>query len=822
MWNNFFGSGGSAVAEKAKQQITATFENAGDLLTDIATSHVVKQREKEKLAAEQHTTDIKERQVQTEDATNKASNSGFSSFVSPFLVDVVGKQFFESTKNVIKTAGKSLQRFQTSSCAYYTRDQSLPLDTEALKDAEVVYITDRIITMGHPAMQSNTDGDITPQRKLAAVGHLLQKRHAGKYMVWNLSEVEYDSSVLEDQVLSHYFPGSPSPPLGLLLKLIFSMESWLKADKENVAVLHCLTGKGRTSTVLACFLCWTGEAGFTRDPMAALEYIALCKRSDNVDRLTIPSQRRYIGYFSNMLDGVRPHQPPLILRRIIMSEAPKYERDPSFSNRFRNSPSRSSNVSENNAEDSQPQQQTDAALQTVLGCSPYIQIFKAGKLILTAAASVKYSQDKQDLPFCLPSDGSITFPVEHVLQGDVLIRCRHLSNNGKRLSMFRAAFHTGYTPPKVMRLTKSQLDGACTDSRFSDDFFIDLVFEACDADMASKHLLSLAEASANQEENLIANETNNNNNNNKAPTSTVSCNEAEIRRSLATVQTATLAVVSASTYDTMLHRDSRFWDIIEEKRSSSQLNNSASSMSRYGPTIGHRRNSTTLKMNKNKNESSTKLFNPDAISSEDGHDVNRRSEMQKEKSIRRTMDTFTIGGGDFDLPSSRTSSVSEPLRPKKDELMEALMALDDDRHSHDEVDDYEDNEAEGEIIFEADAETKNTTVFSEVVDWQVTVTQQKTKEANQLESENLSAKALLSENNNTDVVVEDKGEMANVSNIVIPVTEQVATSSAEILDNDMDDIDAMLEESANEGSIDFEENDDELEDLEKFLTQSGK
>jgi tensin len=142
-------------------------------------------------------------------------------------------------------------------------------------------------------------------------------------MVWNLSEVEYDYSVLQEQVLTHCFPGSPSPPLGLLLKLILSMESWLKADKDNVAVIHCLTGKGRTSTVLACFLCWTGEAGFTRDPMKALEYIALCKRYDSVDKLTIPSQRRYIGYFSNMLDGVRPHQPPLTLKRIIMSEAPK-------------------------------------------------------------------------------------------------------------------------------------------------------------------------------------------------------------------------------------------------------------------------------------------------------------------------------------------------------------------------------------------------------------------------------------------------------------------------------------------------------------------
>jgi tensin len=72
---------------------------------------------------------------------------------------------------------------------------------------------------------------------------------------------------------------------------------------------------------LAAFLCWTGEAGF-HDPNKALEYIAECKKC-NVDTLTIPSQRRYVSYFSNMLDGVRPSQPPLLLKRIIMSEAPR-------------------------------------------------------------------------------------------------------------------------------------------------------------------------------------------------------------------------------------------------------------------------------------------------------------------------------------------------------------------------------------------------------------------------------------------------------------------------------------------------------------------
>jgi tensin len=170
-------------------------------------------------------------------------------------------------------------------------------------------------------MQSTVDGDITPARKLAAVGQLLHKRHGGRYMVWNLSEVEYDVSILDDQVLLFSFPGSPSPPLGLLLKLLISMESWLKADERNVAVVHCLTGKGRTSTVVAAFLCWMGEAGF-RDVHQALDYIAKCKRCP-IDELTIPSQRRYIQYFANMLDGVRPSQPPLMLKRIILSEAPR-------------------------------------------------------------------------------------------------------------------------------------------------------------------------------------------------------------------------------------------------------------------------------------------------------------------------------------------------------------------------------------------------------------------------------------------------------------------------------------------------------------------
>ncbi len=75
------------------------------------------------------------------------------------------------------------------------------------------------------------------------------------------------------------------------------------------------------SPVTHPFLLLRLPSGFG-DINEALAYIAKCKQLKPED-LTIPSQRRYAFYFKNMLDGVRPSQPPLLLKRIIMSEAPK-------------------------------------------------------------------------------------------------------------------------------------------------------------------------------------------------------------------------------------------------------------------------------------------------------------------------------------------------------------------------------------------------------------------------------------------------------------------------------------------------------------------
>lgn len=429
-----------------------------------------------------------------------------------------------------------------------------------------------------------------------------------------------------------------------------------------------------------------------------------------------------------------------------------------------------------------------------LGCAPYLQIFKAGKLVFTTAASKSFNQGKDDLPFCFPFEKSITFPIETVVQSDILIRCRHLTRKGQRVSMFRAAMHTGYVPPKVLRLRKSEIDGACSDKRYADDFFIDLVFEECSASMASKHLMTSPDK-GNEDENEMKFS--------KDAKGDVH-SEASLRRmggTIAGAEASGAITVTASAYDSMLHRDSRFWDVIAQRRnekSQGGSNTPASdptgeanvSCAFYGPTIGRRRE-----------------FADEAAScskSKEGEDSGKLSVSSQKSALQ----SFTIGGElDFTLTDETSAGSSANDAPvlaetgdqfveKKDDLMDALMAIDD------ELDDEEEVEEEEEIE-QLDQNNSDVEVPSSVMTEEIVFD---SKPVTSSDRSNQEGKAAPS------TPVEAKAEE------IPPANDE---DSLNLDDLNIDDMDIVnIDNEGDDDCYDFSDDDDELADLEQFLMKA--
>ncbi|KAK9922314.1 hypothetical protein M0R45_030783 [Rubus argutus] len=78
-----------------------------------------------------------------------------------------------------------------------------------------------------------------------------------------------------------------------------NVQSWLLSDPVNIAVIHCMAGKGRTGLMVCAYLVYCG--------MSAEEALKMYahRRTTNNEEVSIlgsiPSQRCYVGYWENCI-----------------------------------------------------------------------------------------------------------------------------------------------------------------------------------------------------------------------------------------------------------------------------------------------------------------------------------------------------------------------------------------------------------------------------------------------------------------------------------------------------------------------------------------
>ncbi|KFB39520.1 AGAP009628-PA-like protein [Anopheles sinensis] len=182
------------------------------------------------------------------------------------------------------------------------------------------YIKHNIIAMGYPADRMES----VYRNNREEVIKFLNEKHPENYKVYNLcKEKTYDATpfpvsfesfkhfsrlpfikskpTIENNLMTHYneypFEDHNPPDIELINKFCEDVHRFLCEDPKHVVAIHCKAGKGRTGTMICCYLLYS-KACQTADQ--ALKFYAE-KRTWDHKGVTIPSQRRYVQYYEQLL-----------------------------------------------------------------------------------------------------------------------------------------------------------------------------------------------------------------------------------------------------------------------------------------------------------------------------------------------------------------------------------------------------------------------------------------------------------------------------------------------------------------------------------------
>ena len=183
-------------------------------------------------------------------------------------------------------------------------------------DLDLTAITQRIYAMGIPA-----DDPVQKiyRNRMEDVSSFFEKKHNNKFWVFNISGRVYDKSPFKGQVTDYDWEDHQTPSMFTLLEICETIHNFLEADTDNVIAVHCNAGKGRTGTLICCYLLYCGLAPTAQKALTFFGW----QRYANGKGVTTTAQIRYVFYFDRLMQcRTIPAPRRLRIEKIILSGIP--------------------------------------------------------------------------------------------------------------------------------------------------------------------------------------------------------------------------------------------------------------------------------------------------------------------------------------------------------------------------------------------------------------------------------------------------------------------------------------------------------------------
>ncbi|KAI6650255.1 hypothetical protein LOD99_5934 [Oopsacas minuta] len=159
-------------------------------------------------------------------------------------------------------------------------------------DLDISYITSNILVMSFPYSKEELYNTQKGRNDIDIVEKFLNEKYNKSYRVYNLcKEMTYPNTRFNGNIGLFPYEDHCPPPLLMLDIFIKDMQNWMGADSNNVAVIHCNSGKGRSGCMVASYLIYAKEMFYNE---AITQFNT--NRINFGRGLVIPSHLRYIKY----------------------------------------------------------------------------------------------------------------------------------------------------------------------------------------------------------------------------------------------------------------------------------------------------------------------------------------------------------------------------------------------------------------------------------------------------------------------------------------------------------------------------------------------